>query len=147
MNTDEVITYIIPGCPLPLSRARMGRGRMWDSQKQEKFSFAIHLTNQHENRSLYHGPLHLDISFFMPIPKFVAKKRKYITQSGNYHIGIPDLSNLIKFVEDAATGILFADDSIIASLCVSKKYDTNARTEFTVRELRKDVKKECNHQY
>ena len=51
------------------------------------------------------------------------------------HYSRPDLSNLIKFIEDVATGILYKDDCIIAELVSYKHYDTNPRTEFMITPL------------
>lgn len=132
-------TYIVPGEPMALARARFGKKKVWDSQKQQKFAFGIHLNSQHQGKPLYTGPLQLDVIFYMPMPKKVSKKNPII---GKPHIYTPDLSNLIKFVEDAATGILFDDDCIIAIINAHKLYDNNTRTEFTVIELRENGKKE-----
>jgi len=95
----QAITYIISGDPMPLARARYGKNKIWDSQKQQKFAFGLQLNSQHEGRPLYSGPLHLDVTFFMSIPQYKATKST--TMIGRPHIFVPDLSNLIKFIEDA----------------------------------------------
>jgi Holliday junction resolvase RusA-like endonuclease len=51
------------------------------------------------------------------------------------HIARPDLSNLIKFIEDIAIGILYGDDSIIAEIYARKCYDATPRTEFELIQL------------
>jgi Holliday junction resolvase RusA-like endonuclease len=134
MQTD-IITYVIPGNPMPLARARYGKNKIWDSQKQQKFAFGLHLSSQHQNRPLYFGPLLFEVIFFMKIPD--SQKRK-ITTDNRPHIYVPDLSNLIKFVEDAATGVLFHDDCIISNINAKKIYDITdmPRTEFRIIELR-----------
>jgi len=126
-------TYIIPGEPIPLARARFGKNKVWDSQKQQKFAFGIHLNKQHGNQPLFHGPLHMDVTFFMPMPKKVSKTKPLTNKP---HIFTPDLDNLIKLVADAATGILYADDCTICQISARKVYDTNTRTEFTLIELK-----------
>jgi hypothetical protein len=50
----------------------------------------------------------------------------------NDHDVKPDLSNLIKFYEDCANGILFHDDKQIVELKSKKKYSLNPRTVITV---------------
>lgn len=127
---DSYHTYIIDGDPIPLARARHGKGRTWDSQKQLKYQCGLQLQSQHSCKHLFSGPLHVDICFYLPLPK-QAKKAK----NGHYHIFKPDLSNLIKFIEDVGTGILYKDDCLISSLSAVKKYSHNPRTEFTISEL------------
>lgn len=132
-------TFIIPGNPVPLARARINpktffnnKGcKMWDPQKELKLVAAIHLQNQYDKLELLKGPVRVEAIFFMPIPKSKSKKKQK-EMAGTPHISKPDLSNLLKFIEDAATGILYHDDSLIASISVDKKYDNEPRTEFTV---------------
>ena len=49
----------------------------------------------------------------------------------------PDLSNLIKLLEDAIvdTKVVLTDDRIISKIIAKKVYDDNPRTEFILREL------------
>jgi Holliday junction resolvase RusA-like endonuclease len=122
--------YVVPGDPVPLARARMGNRRMWDTQKEQKLFFGLQLRNQHEESKFLTGPLHLDVIFYLPIPGY--KQRKTSSLSGKYHSIKPDLSNLIKFIEDAATGVLYQDDALICSITSKKIYDTTPRTEIVI---------------
>lgn len=128
--------YIIPGNPIPLARARHGNRRTWDSQKAIKFGWGVQLQNQHNEKKFYTGPLLLDINFYFEIPK--THKKKYDLLSNSYFLQRPDLSNLIKFVEDVATGILYQDDCTICSINTNKFYDdgNGPRTEFYITELK-----------
>ena len=137
-------TFTLPGNPIPLARARIKSNlffskstkRMWDPQKELKVLTAITLTNQFEELGIKLGsipfdePVHLDVVFYMPIAKTSVKKTKSL--SGTYHIKRPDLSNMLKFIEDACTGVLYKDDSLIASVTVKKIYDTEPKTVFTI---------------
>jgi len=125
--------YVIMGDPTPLARARHGKGRTWDSQKQLKLVWGIHLKGQHQDKPLLFGPLLLDITFYMKQPK--TKKNKEDKESGDYHKIKPDLSNLVKFIEDVATNILYKDDCLIAKIIATKVYDENPRTEFTLQRI------------
>ena len=129
---QEVVTYIIKGDPIALARARHYNRRVYDSQKNEKLVLGITLRNQHAERPQFIGPLQLDITFFMPIAKSRAKQRATLLDS--YHFYTPDLSNLIKFVEDLATSILYPDDCLIAKI-IAKKIYGDPRTEFTITKL------------
>ena len=126
--------YVIMGDPVPLARARLTVRRVWDSQKQQKLIDGITLKEQHDDDFLFSGPLHLDINFFFKIPDSYSQKKRDST-IGNYHYFKPDLSNLIKYYEDIATGIIYHDDCIISKITTTKTYDINARTEFTIMEL------------
>lgn len=134
--------YIIPGNPIPLARARHGNRRTWDSQKAIKFGWGVQLQNQHCEKKLYQGPLLLDINFFIEIPQ--TYKKKFDLLCGTYFDKRPDLSNLVKFVEDVATGILYHDDCSISRIITNKFYDDGKgpRTEFTIIELASKDKNE-----
>lgn len=135
VNTNsQSVCYVIDGDPTPLARARVGKGRVWDAQKQIKMYWRVNLERLHQDRSLFHGPLHVEMNFFMPMPKSSHKRWAQIV--GTYHLFRPDLSNLIKFIEDVATGILYKDDCEIASIWSKKRYDKKPRTEFIVTEMK-----------
>lgn len=127
-------TYIIKGKPIPWARSRTNNGMHFDSQKKEKLFYGLEMRNQHEGEDMFEGPLHLDITFFMPIPSSLSQnKRREII--GVYHASRPDLDNMVKFIKDAATGILYLDDNIISSIAAHKVYSTNPHTKITIKEL------------
>jgi Holliday junction resolvase RusA-like endonuclease len=119
--------YVIHGKPIPLARARHGNRRTWDSQKADKVVWGINLRQQHGDRPFWEGPLVLNIIFYMKVPK-VTKSKLW----GKPHKARPDLSNLIKFVEDVGSGIIYDDDSSIAACYAQKVYDEIPRTEFLI---------------
>jgi len=59
-------TYIIAGNPIPLARPRFSFKRIYDKQQNEKFIAGIELAQQHGDLPFLSGPLHLDVTFFMP---------------------------------------------------------------------------------
>lgn len=117
--------YEIPSKPVPLKRARHGKRRTWDEQSQLKHGLRLLLSSQHGSFPLWDVPLVMHATFYMPIPK--VKTGKLV---GRPHYYKPDLSNLIKFVEDVGTGIIYRDDSLICCCNAQKIYDENPRTEF-----------------
>lgn len=126
--------YIIDGDPIPLARARHGNKNTWDSQKQLKFGIGVMLRSQHGAKPIIQSPVRLEIDFyFLPAQSMSAKKKQ--ERIGYMHSIKPDLSNLIKFVEDIATGIIYHDDCLIAAIHATKQYDIKPRTEFTIIEL------------
>lgn len=125
--------YVIQGDPTPLARPRMGNGNVWDSQKALKFNFGVQINLQHKDEPFFEGPLLLDVSFYFDISKVAAKKRPILNET--YHRFVPDLSNLIKLVEDAVIGVLYKDDCVISVITAKKLYSSIPRTEFTITEL------------
>ena len=128
-------TYTLQGSPIPLARARHGNYRTWDSQKHHKLICGITLTEQHNNAPLFTGPLLFTITFYMQIPHSSSLKKKAILDKTPHHIK-PDLSNMLKFYEDVAATILFADDAQIAYVVAQKIYSDSPRTEFTITEIK-----------
>ena len=91
---------------------------------------------------LYHQPdlllsgkaLLLDVTFGMEIPKSHQKRKDQLLNTA--HIFKPDLSNLIKYIEDVCTGILYADDCLISNIIARKIYVNVAHTMFTIRVMK-----------
>ena len=53
-------------------------------------------------------------------------KQEIATKSGNYYDKKPDCDNIAKGVCDAMTGVVYADDALVVSLCVNKYYQNLA---------------------
>jgi Holliday junction resolvase RusA-like endonuclease len=111
-----------------------GGSRPWDSQKKVKLACGIALAEQHAYRPFFEGPLHFDVCFYFPFPQIVSRAKIPLLR-GKPHICRPDLSNLLKFVEDIGTGILYSDDCLISSITAKKCYDDKPRTEFSVTQV------------
>ena len=126
--------YVIMGDPVPLARPRFNVRSIYDAQKNKKLVAGINLRNQHGDRPYLEGPLHLDIHFFLKIPV----QGKHSRLDNRYHIYKPDLSNLIKFIEDIGSGLIYHDDSTICSINSTKKYSIEPRTEFELTILKRE---------
>ncbi len=128
-------TYILKGDPSPLLRSKpnYSKRRMYDSQKQQKLVAGISLASQHNNRPHFEGPVSLEVTFYMPIPQTRMHEKEALM--GTYHFIKPDITNLLKFIEDAAHTILYKDDCIIAKI-IAKKIYGEPRTEFTITSLK-----------
>jgi Holliday junction resolvase RusA-like endonuclease len=131
----ERYTYVIEGDPTPLFRAKPAYNQrlMYDSQKNQKLVTGITLSNQHNDRPFFTGPIALEAVFYMPVPKTRLRERTELL--GTFHFVRPDLSNLLKYIEDAALTILYKDDCIISKIAIEKIYG-EPRTEFTISSLR-----------
>jgi len=129
--------FIVKGNPTPLQRARHSNKRVYDPQKNAKKIFGFQIRQQLGDQELLTGPLKMVITFYMPIPHY---KRKKIHECGtDPHFCKPDLSNLIKFVEDVCTGIIYKDDSLITECHAFKFYYHTPQTEFHFVEILKEA--------
>lgn len=125
--------YIIPGKPVPWARPCPGKNGMFDTQKKVKDLYRAYMRNQCESGPLS-GALIMDVTFYMSIPRTISFKKRDAL-SGTPHSIKPDASNLLKFVEDCANMLLYADDAQLATIRVKKIWDENPRTEFTLWEI------------
>jgi Holliday junction resolvase RusA-like endonuclease len=66
-------------------------------------------------------PVHLIIDFIFPVPKSASAKVR-LERMNSYHINRPDLTNLCKSIEDGCNGVVYTDDSQIASLSMTKRW-------------------------
>lgn len=128
-------TYVLLGPPVPLARPRFSSHKIYDSQKQAKFGAGILIARQHNDSRIFTGPLLLVVEFHFGIPK---SREKSATQlRGTPHFYKPDLSNLIKWAEDVANGIIYQDDCQISTIHADKVWCDlgEEKTIFTIREL------------
>lgn len=135
----KALSFHITGNPVSLARARMGKGRMWDSQKQEKLIFGIKLLEQlkeqtSEDFEPLDCPLSVDIYFFFQMPQYHYKKWDKLRNTSHHYK--PDIDNCIKFLLDASTGVLFKHDACVSEVFARKIYADEPCTRFTVRQIK-----------
>lgn len=86
--------------------------------------------------TLFQGPLSIDLTFFMPIPKSWSKRKKDDARFMRIlPTTKPDWDNLGKLVCDALNRVLYVDDSQIVDARVRKLYADIPRIEVTVEAL------------
>jgi Holliday junction resolvase RusA-like endonuclease len=115
--------------PKPQARARLGRGRVYDPSAAHKKAAAI-LAKIQWDGGLLSGPLELHLEFGL-----LGGKQRV---ENEWHIKRPDLSNLIKLIEDALIGIVYDDDAIICKIVAKKVYTKTPYTKIQVYELKAD---------
>ena len=125
------------GNPTPLARPRFSGecSKVYDSQKSIKLCHGLEIAKQHdechgEGLVLTGRPLRLILNSFLHIPKCSQKRKEILKNS--YHFYKPDLSNLVKYVEDICTGVVYSDDCLISEIVASKRYCFEPRTEFRI---------------
>jgi Holliday junction resolvase RusA-like endonuclease len=126
-HTDS-IKLTIPGKPIPLKRARIGRGRVYDGQKALKGRVIASISGELAGVEMCSKPMSVCMKFFMAIPKSISNKERVLI-SGKVHYKKPDVSNLLKFVEDLLIGKVWEDDRLISEIYAIKVYDAVPRTE------------------
>lgn len=124
-------TYEIQGKPIPLQRHRHAGKITYDPQKREKYIYQQKIQEFLKDFLPLYSAIKLVIEYHMPIPKSYSKKRalEFVFKP---HIKKPDLSNLIKFTEDALNGMVWRDDSIIAEISAKKFYSKETKTVFKI---------------
>lgn len=134
----ESNTYTIEGTPSPLRRPRFFKRGVYDSQKQEKLILGIKLKNQHKDQEPLKGVLHFHVTFHFPYPQNKKEHTRLAKQF--FHVYKPDLSNLIKMIEDVCVDTeIISDDAIIASIFSVKVYDDEPKTTFKITSIKRDV--------
>ena len=136
------VKFTVPGVPVAQGRPRVMRtknglshtfmpDKTTDYQKLVRFEYIRQCGGQcFPDKSA----LIMQINFFMPIPKSALKRDLPKLQSETVrHIKRPDLSNLIKSIEDAVNGLAYPDDSQISGFDNSGKYySANPRVEVEI---------------
>lgn len=123
--SPRTVLIKIEGAPLPW-KTHGGYGkRSFDPRAKEKSKIKSQVMDQYK-ASPYPGPVVVSYEFELPIPKGTSKvKRKKMIDCEIDHIKRPDLSNLVKLLEDCLKGIVFTDDSQVRAFKVSKVYSEN----------------------
>ncbi len=97
-------------------------------QEQAESDLARNIMNQRPMVP-HNGYVGLSIDAYYPIPKSWSKKKQELAESKNIRpiSAKPDLSNVIKHIEDVMNGNFFVDDKQICSLTSMKYYSHSPR--------------------
>lgn len=87
-------------------------------------------------REKLHGPLLLAVVFVMPRPKAHYRTGRHAgelkSDAPRFHTSKPDVTKLVRGLEDALTGIVWVDDAQVADTRQRKEYGESARVEVQV---------------
>jgi Holliday junction resolvase RusA-like endonuclease len=81
---------------------------------------------------LLDGPLALAVTFHVPRPKGHYGKRGLRPTAQVYPTTRPDVTKLLRAVEDACTGVVWRDDAQVVRQVAAKVYGEPARAEVEV---------------
>lgn len=127
---------IVPGEPVPQGRPRFSvrnnHVRAHDPRKNVNYKAYIQLiAAESKPDAPVVVPVRLGLKIYRSIPKSWSKKRKASADAGQIRPTTkPDISNVLKGVEDALNGIWYHDDSQIVEYGeIGKWYSTCPRIE------------------
>jgi Holliday junction resolvase RusA-like endonuclease len=86
--------------------------------------------------SLLEGALEFVATFYLPRPQSHYGARGLRPSAPRYPTTRPDVTKLLRPVEDALTGVVWRDDSQIVKQLARKRYGAPARVEIDVVEIR-----------
>lgn len=126
-------TIIVPGTPIAQARPRFfRRGKYvgtYNPQETEAGKFLLLAKSQIREKIPPKTPITMDCRFYMPIPQSWSKKKQ---AAAGGHTSPPDVSNLVKFIEDVLNGIAWDDDRQIGMIMAVKLYSKEPRTEIVL---------------
>ena len=106
------------------SKRHVGNGRMVESSKKVKpWRFAVSQAALETDWELTTDPVYVGITFLFQRPKSHYNSKGLLKPNAPmFKMTKPDIDKLVRSTLDGCTGILFKDDSQVASLMATKQY-------------------------
>lgn len=139
----QKLKFEVPGSPIGQGRPKFstinGHAKAYDPEKSRNYKAYVKLLATQAMReqgfTMIEGPCCLDILAFFEVPKSKSKKFKERALMGiERPTKKPDLSNIVKGIEDALNGLVYRDDSSLVYLSCTKYYSDIPRVEVIIRE-------------
>jgi len=136
-----VIRFTIPITPKAQARDKIavigGKARSYTSKEQRLAADKLlSLLMLHKPPEMLLGAINLQVKVYMPIPKSKPRKWRESALRGEVRPTTkPDVSNMIKHLEDVMSGVYFHDDKQIVDLAISKYYDETPHWEIEITEV------------
>lgn len=143
----QKLKFEVPGSPIGQGRPKFstinGHAKAYDPEKSRNYKAYVKLLATQAMReqgfTMIEGPCCLDILAFFEVPKSKSKKFRQAALEGKERpTKKPDLSNIVKGIEDALNGLVYKDDSSIVYLSVAKYYSEVPRVEVILHECEKE---------
>jgi Holliday junction resolvase RusA-like endonuclease len=91
------------------------------------------------------GPLALQVTCYLPIPKSYSKKKAAAALAGTMRpVKKPDIDNLVKQLMDVMRGTFYEDDCQVCHQVASKWYGDPARWVVSLSTIESDVPKSAH---
>ncbi|NVN09733.1 RusA family crossover junction endodeoxyribonuclease [Nguyenibacter vanlangensis] len=129
------LTITIPGAAVGKGRPRFGNGRTYTDSKTLNAEAFVRACAMDAMPSV---PLDIPVSLDIEITKAVPAswsnvRRRKALEGALPATGKPDLDNVVKLLGDALNGIIWRDDSLIASVSAVRRYGPCDQTVVRVR--------------
>ena len=138
---SNVLAFEIPGQPIGQGRPKFstinGHARAYDPEKSRNYKAYVRMLATQAMKdsgfTMIEGACVLRIDAYFEVPKSKSKKFREAALNGlERPTKKPDLSNIIKGIEDALNGLVYKDDSSIVSLKIQKYYSEFPRVELEI---------------
>lgn len=127
------LNFTINAIPVAQPRARVTRWGTFDPAKDRKTWTKCLIKEQLGLQEKLQCPIFLDLVFRMPIPKSSSKKIKQdIINEKMKHVKKPDIDNMIIFIMNAMSDLVYYDDRQIYRISAEKKYSEKPGVDITV---------------
>jgi Holliday junction resolvase RusA-like endonuclease len=129
IRMNKILEVTLPVIPVAKGRPRMARtGVVFTPSKtrhyENQLRFFLH--KEFAGKDPVKDPLIVHAIFAFVRPKGMSEKKR------PFHCVKPDLTNLMKALEDAGNGIIWQDDSQIFEMGLIKTYDNKSWIKITV---------------
>lgn len=138
----KIFAFTVDGVPVAQGRPRFaaagGHVIAYDPPKSKDYKRLIgYLAKRHAPIEPVLGPVRFSLKIFLPIPKSCSKEKHRQAEQGIIRpTKKPDVSNILKGVEDALKGIFYKDDSQIVEYgVIGKWYSDKPRIEVAMEVL------------
>ena len=137
----QKLMFEIPGSPIGQGRPKFstinGHAKAYDPEKSRNYKAYVRLlatqAMKESGFTMIEGPCCLSIDAYFEVPKSKSKKFREAALSGlEYPTKMPDLSNIVKGIEDALNGLAYKDDALIVRLNTVKLYSEIPRVEVSL---------------
>ena len=136
-----MISFVIPGTPVPQGRPRVTRtGHAYYGEKTKEYRERVRqcaIASQNGCETMA-GALAMIVDCTFPVPDSWPKYKRQEALNGKWHTSRGDTDNICKAVADSCNGIIYDDDSQIAVLIGFKHYGSEPETRVTIFELKED---------
>lgn len=136
------ISVTVTGEPVAQGRPRFNRytGRAYDPEKSKVYKALVKtMAKKVAPPTPVVCPVALVIWIYRSIPKSFTKKQRKAIEGGTLRPTTkPDVSNIVKGIEDALNGLWYADDSQIVCSVAGKYYADEPRVHINMKTLEGD---------
>ena len=133
-----MIKLTIPGEPMGKARPRMTKtGFIYTPKKTVNYETLIRelFIIKYPDFQPIEGPVEMSLTAWLKMPK-TSKKKIEAMESGEIRpTKKPDMSNILKSVEDALNNLAYNDDKQIVELILKKHFSNRPRIELEIAEI------------